>query len=331
MALIQKLAQENLFKKATVAVVGDVMLDTFVYGNVERISPEAPVPVVHVTHNLNTLGGAGNVAANIADLGATPLLIGCVGQDAAQEKLFEMAGSQGFSTDYLVKTNLPTIRKTRIVSGGQQIVRIDEEELACLVDENRNALIQKMEQARTKADVVIVADYGKGVVDQQMFEDIKRIWAGGTVLVDPKVHKHMVDYTGASCMTPNLMEAKELAEVQFAAKTDDDAERIARDLVAKFQMESVLCTRSGDGMTLLEGEQVHHYKSFEHHEVRDVSGAGDTVIAVLGTGIASGFNMKETVELCNISGSIVVSKIGTATIHWQEIADALHRSGKAAA
>lgn len=318
-------ADKSLFDGAKVAVVGDVMLDTFVYGDVTRISPEAPVPVVQVSHETNTLGGAGNVAANLVSLGATPLMIGRVGEDKAKKTLFELALTMGVDFGLMVTSQQPTSNKTRIVAANQQIVRIDNESTLNLEGDERKRVIEHLKQARAQTDVVVVADYDKGVIDQDMFETIKEIWKDGTVLVDPKVRAG-IDYSGASMMTPNLDEARQLADAAHVAKTDKEAEEIAKALCEKFSMPSVLCTRAGDGMTLLNKDKFTHFKPFEKHEVRDVSGAGDTVISVVAAGVAAGLSMEDAVELANISGSIVVSKIGTATIYWSEIVDAMKRS-----
>ncbi|MFT7433621.1 MAG: D-beta-D-heptose 7-phosphate kinase/D-beta-D-heptose 1-phosphate adenosyltransferase [Alphaproteobacteria bacterium] len=317
----------NKLAPSTVTIIGDVMLDTFVYGNTNRISPEAPVPVVIVSKRINTLGGAGNVAANIVSIGGKAILIGRVGNDSAHKELSSIANKLGVNTDNLIVSNVPTISKTRIVSQGQQIVRIDEDVTDALDDDTRQKILSSLKAARKQTNVVIVSDYNKSVIDQQMFDDIKEIWTDGFIFVDPKVRK-TIDYTGATLMTPNLKEAMELAETETTANTDKEAEDIATSLVEKFKMRGILCTRAGDGMTLLENNKFTHFKPLEKLEVRDVSGAGDTVISILAAGTAAGLSMEDAVELCNIAGGLVVAKRGTATISWPEIVDAMQHSDK---
>lgn len=324
-------AENNIFNKATIAVIGDVMLDTFIYGTVERISPEAPVPVVSISKRTYTFGGAGNVANNLVSLGVKPLLIGRVGNDEAQKRLFDLSKKNNISTEYLVKSTIPTISKTRIVSGGQQIVRVDEETIEALDDVTRKDILNSLKDARKKADVIIVSDYAKGLIDQELLNEIKNIWSagsGGSVLVDPKP-RNDVDYSGVTFMTPNLKEASDmLPDGGRVIKTDDDAEAIVKEIAEKFGLQSLLMTRAGDGMTLLNNGVVEHHKPMETHEVRDVSGAGDTVIATVAAGISVGLTLRETVDIANLCGGIVVAKVGTATVSWPEIIEGMKRTGK---
>jgi D-beta-D-heptose 7-phosphate kinase/D-beta-D-heptose 1-phosphate adenosyltransferase len=320
--------QSNIFEKSTVAIIGDVMLDTFIYGSVDRISPEAPVPVLSIEKRTHTFGGAGNVAMNLASLGATPLLIGRVGRDDSQKKLFDMSSTQGISTKYLIQSTVPTISKTRVVSQGQQIVRVDEETVESLDDITRAELIKHMKLVRKQADIIIVSDYAKGLIDQSLLNEINKIWADGTILVDPKPRKD-IDYTGVTSMTPNLKEALEMiSDGAKVVKTDTDAEEVVTSLAELFGLKSLLMTRAGDGMTLLNNGKIEHHKPIEKHEVRDVSGAGDTVISVLAAGMAAGLPLSESVDLANLCGGIVVAKTGTATVSWPEVIDGLKRTGK---
>jgi len=318
--------ENNIFKDAKVAVVGDVMLDTFVYGSVERISPEAPVPVVSVTKRTTSFGGAGNVAANLSSLGATPLLIGRIGNDAAKETLFDLANGMEISTDHLATSPIPTTSKTRVVSGGQQIVRVDDEVKDALDDLTRSKIIEAMKAVRKETDVVVVSDYDKGVVDQALLNEIKKIWQNGTVLVDPKPRKN-IDYSGVTSMTPNLAEAAELSGEKKVAKTDEEAAEVAQTLVDKLHLDGVLFTRAGDGMTLHHASTVKHYPPAHKLEVRDVSGAGDTVISVLASSLASKLSMEDAVELANICGGLVVAKTGTATLTWDEVVQGIKDVG----
>lgn len=320
---------ESLFKGVKVAIVGDVMLDTFVYGSVDRISPEAPVPVLNVTHETHTLGGASNVAANLSTLGAIPLIIGRIGKDSSANTLADKFNLLNVSMDYLVTASIPTTHKTRIVSQGQQIVRIDQEMTDSIEGTERKQLIENIKKASQETNVVIVADYDKGVLDQEIFDEIKIAWKDGIILTDPKIRtKRIIDYTGSSMMTPNLQESMELLELEKIAHNDSEAVLTAKALIDKFKMDGVLCTRAGDGMTLMHKGKIAHLKPIEKHDVRDVSGAGDTVISVLAAGIAAGIELEDVAELCNIAGGVVVSKTGTATIYWNEIVESMQRSGK---
>jgi D-beta-D-heptose 7-phosphate kinase/D-beta-D-heptose 1-phosphate adenosyltransferase len=322
-------AENNPFTGKNIAIVGDVMLDTFIYGSVERISPEAPVPVVSVTKQTNTFGGAGNVAMNLKALGLEPLMVGRVGNDDACDTLKKMAKEFGITTEYLVKAKTPTIRKTRIVSQGQQIVRIDDEKIESLTDITRAEVIKHLKEIHKNTDIIIVSDYAKGGIDQQMLEDIKQIWgATGTVLVDPKPRKS-IDYTGVTSMTPNLKESLELlADEGRVVTSDNDAGEVACSLAEKFGLKSMLMTRAGDGMTLFDQGKVKHHKPASTLEVRDVSGAGDTVISALAAGLAVDMPMNDAVELANICGGLVVAKTGTATVSWAEVVEGIKNTGK---
>lgn len=320
--------ENNIFAGATVAVVGDMMLDTFIYGSVDRISPEAPVPVMNIQRRAYTFGGAGNVAFNLKMLGVMPLLIGRVGNDDACKRMEDMAREVGISSGYWVKSNVPTISKTRIVSQGQQIVRVDEEQIESLNDVSRAEVVKHLKEARKKADVIIVSDYAKGMIDQQLLDEIKKIWATGTVLVDPKP-RTTIDYSGVTAMTPNLKESLEMiADDGRVVKTDEDAAEVATTLAQRFGLQSMLMTRAGDGMTLFSNGKIEHHKPIEKLEVRDVSGAGDTVISVLAAGLAIDMPISDVVDLANLCGGIVVSKAGTATVSWGEIVEGLKRTGK---
>lgn len=309
----------NPFAKAKVAIIGDLMLDTFVYGEVNRISPEAPVPVVHAKRRTYTLGGAGNVARNLRALEVDAQLVSLVGKDSAAEDIKRIAKESRIDHKHLVASTRPTTCKTRIVAQGQQVCRIDDEVVETLDAKERAAIIAQLKAVRKHASVIIVSDYGKGLIDQAMFEEIRLLWKDGMVLVDPKPRPE-ISYTGATLMTPNLKESAELAGLKNIARTDAEAEKLAQLLKEKYQLKAMLMTRSGDGMTLVTDKKTHHFPSFENLEVRDVSGAGDTVIAVIAAALAAGIDLPEAVNMANISGNVVVGKQGTATLAWPEIA-----------
>lgn len=319
----------NPFAGKKIAILGDVMMDTFVYGEASRISPEAPVPVVLVSRRERTLGGAGNVARNLAELGAVPLLAGLVGKDSNGAETQNIMQSNSIGVDHLVTSgSRPTTSKTRIVAQGQQVVRIDDEVSESLSVLEREALKKQLWNLRKEADVVVVSDYAKGVIDQDMFNYVCELWGkDGKIVVDPKP-RTSIDYKGAFIMTPNLKEASELLGEKQSAKTDADAAKVVQALREKFAMPAALLTRAGDGMTLSQGEALLHLPVHEQVAVRDVSGAGDTVISVIAAALAAQMELTDAVELANVSGSLVVSKPGTATVNWPEISGKLEETGK---
>jgi rfaE bifunctional protein kinase chain/domain len=319
---------KSLFQDVKVAVIGDIMLDHYVYGDVNRISPEAPVPVLNVVRETNTLGGAGNVAANLTSLGAIPYLIGRSGNDIAASKLKDVLRSYNILDKYIITTIFPTTQKTRIVSQGQQIVRIDQEVTDSMKGKNLDILFNHMEKVRKECDIIIVSDYNKGIIDQAVYDKIKDLWENGTIIVDPKVGTKSVNYDGASFMTPNLKESYELLNDEVGVNSDEKASDISLKIVNKFKMDGILCTRADEGLTLIYKGEITHIKPIEKHNIRDVSGAGDTVISVLAAGLAAGYNVKDVAELCCIAGGVVVSKEGTAAINWAEIVESMQRSNK---
>lgn len=314
---------KNPFEGTKVAILGDVMMDRFIYGEVDRISPEAPIPVVRVTKRNAHLGGAGNVAANLASLGGSPLLIGRIGDDELGKEFETMADTMGIETKYLLKTEIPTISKTRIIARTQQVVRFDEEVTDALAEIERQRVLTVLAEARKETEVLIISDYSKGMVDDKMLEDVKKVWGGGKIFIDPKPkgEARNLAYTGTTTMTPNVKEACELLG-ESAPKDDAAAAVMAKALVEKFDLDHVLLTRSGDGMSLCFEGEVLHLKS-KTQEVIDVSGAGDTVITVFASCIASGMGVVEASHFANVSGGVVVAKLGTACATWAEMQSAM--------
>lgn len=317
--------QQNPFAGVKVAVLGDVMMDRFIYGDVERISPEAPIPVVKVTKRNAHLGGAGNVAANLNALGARPMMIGRIGEDSLGDEFTTMAEKMGMETKYLLNTEVPTISKTRIIARSQQVVRFDEEETDALLEQDRRRVLTVLEEARKETSTLIISDYSKGMVDDKMLEDVKKVWRDGYIFIDPKPKGEARNqaYTGTTTMTPNAQEASELLGCD-KPNSDTEAAVMAKNLVDKFNLDYVLLTRSGDGMTFFDGDMARHLKS-ETQEVVDVSGAGDTVISVFAASIASGMNVVEAAHFANVSGGVVVAKLGTATASWGEMQKAMQK------
>ncbi|GLH65851.1 D-glycero-beta-D-manno-heptose-7-phosphate kinase [Geothrix edaphica] len=300
-----------------VAVLGDVMLDEYLFGEVSRISPEAPVPIVRVVREQAVLGGAANVAANLKALGAEPLLIGTLQKDVAGDRLLGLLGRLGISISGLVlDTSRPTIIKTRVVGQQQQMLRIDREESGPPEAAVLMGLKTRLEQALAEASALIVSDYAKGVVNAPVMEAVRSICAAKDLpwIVDPKpAHKAL--YQGATLMTPNTKEASELA--QRPAKSDADVADAGRAILAELGLQGLLVTRSERGMALFAPDSDHMAPWMvptEAREVFDVSGAGDTVIAAFSAAIAAGADWREAAMLANAAAGVVVAKVGTATV-----------------
>jgi len=277
------------FSKFTVAVVGDLMLDEYIWGRVERISPEAPVPVVLVEKKSTMLGGAGNVAANIKSLGAKPLLISVTGDDAAGRQLRQIVTPDAI---LLVDEDMITPVKTRIIAHTQQVARVDTERIKPLLDADIDVLSQKLR--REHFDAVIVSDYGKGVISRSFMERIKEIAQANKaiVAVDP-VPKHTEFYAGVDVITPN--------EIEYQA------------MPYTGQAKTLLITRGPRGMTLVHNRSETHIPT-EAKRVFDVSGAGDTVIATFTLGLVHGLHPIDAAKLANKAAGIVVAEVGTAVV-----------------
>ncbi|WP_275288095.1 bifunctional D-glycero-beta-D-manno-heptose-7-phosphate kinase/D-glycero-beta-D-manno-heptose 1-phosphate adenylyltransferase HldE [Halomonas elongata] len=299
-------------------VVGDVMLDRYLHGGTSRISPEAPVPVVRVEEDEDRPGGAANVALNIASLGARAALAGLVGDDDNADRLMHRLEDSGVSTHFSRSPEIPTITKLRVMSRNQQLIRLDFEEGLGKVD--THGLSVQVEQALPDADLVILSDYGKGTLTDVATLIARVRDTGKRVLVDPK-GSDFSKYRGASVITPNLTEFEAVM-----GPCPDDATLAARGeaLRAELELEALLITRSEKGMTLIrEGADPLHLPT-RAREVFDVTGAGDTVIGVLGLALAAGHGFPEAMTLANLAAGLVVAKPGTATLSIAELYTALH-------
>lgn len=304
---------------ACVLVVGDVMLDRYVEGRIDRISPEAPVPVLRHGSAREMLGGAGNVAANVASLGGQASLVGLIGQDADGEMVRGFVEALGVSAEGLVATSgRPTSVKTRFLAQGQQVLRHDWEVAA---DVTGNELSQILTHYRTllaQADVVVLSDYGKGAacaaVAAGVIADARQ--AGKHVLVDPKGTDYTI-YRGASAVTPNR---KELAEASGLPISDNaSVEAACAKLIADCGLQAVLATRSEDGLSVIRAAAPPVHIPTEAREVFDVSGAGDTVVAALALGLASGLDWPAAAALANAAAGVVVAKRGTTQVTPDEL------------
>jgi len=313
-------------KTAKVLCVGDLMLDRFVHGDVERISPEAPIPVFRVTRETEMLGGVGNVARNIDAMGGRAVLISVVGGDDTAAAVKSQLQALGHSSFRLMEdAQRPTTIKTRYLAAGQQMMRADRETTAALADGVRQNLIETVRDALADASVLVLSDYGKGVLGNGVAAELIALAkkAGKPVLVDPKGYDYEV-YRGASMITPNRKELQEAAGLPTAS--DDEVIAAARKLIDGHGIESVMATRSQDGMTLVEKSgDISHFPA-EAREVFDVSGAGDTVVATLATALAAGGTLEQAARLANVAAGIVVGKVGTAVVYEADLVSGLRHS-----
>jgi D-beta-D-heptose 7-phosphate kinase / D-beta-D-heptose 1-phosphate adenosyltransferase len=307
------------FSKAKILCLGDLMLDRFAYCDIERISPEAPVPVLLLQRTQNMLGGAGNVARNVAALGATAILMGLLGSDAAGTEICRLiADTPGLLDGHVTSAQRPTICKTRYLAGHQQIVRVDEESVHPLDAAEMRGLLAAAERAIPGVDAVILSDYGKAALAPQIIEAVieQARSLGVPVYVDPK-SDDFGSYRGVTCITPNQRELALAARMPVAGDTEiiAAAQKVMQDAAA----DAILVTRSEKGMALVERSGAVHFEAARAREVYDVSGAGDTVIAMLAVAAASGYALPQAMRLANSAAGIVVSKLGTATVELDEL------------
>lgn len=308
------------YSKAGVLIVGDVMLDRYWYGPTGRISPEAPVPVVKVEQSEERPGGAANVAMNIASLGGHAHIIGLTGQDEPANVLANKLTSLNVNCDFVALPDYPTITKLRVLSRGQQLIRLDFEDKF----ENTDAqlILSRMESALPKVRAVILSDYAKGALEhvQQFIQKAKA--AGVPVFIDPK-GSDFERYRGASLLTPNM---SEFEAVVGKVKSEQELVEKGFALIEKFDLGALLVTRSEHGMTLLRRGQEPFHLPTQAKEVYDVTGAGDTVISVLAASVAAGKALDEACALANAAAGVVVGKLGTSTVSTIELAEAVHGS-----
>jgi len=313
-------------KNTRVLVVGDVMLDQFIWGSVSRISPEAPVPVVDFSRESYMPGGAANVARNLVSLSTPAELFGAIGRDDAARRLLKLLGEQKIGCDGLVKSSVRhTSVKTRIVAHQQQVVRVDRETRGHLDGKTTAALLAEFRKQIAKADAVIIGDYGKGVVTQPLLEGIKVICRerGVWLSLDPKPVHHL-NLEGLSLITPNRKEAFELAGLPDDTKNanpfaDKNLMAVADKLLNELRPALLLITLGELGMLLCQRGQKPFHIPTVAQEVFDVSGAGDTVIATFTLAVAAGASPIEAAILSNHAAGIVVGKVGTATTTPEEL------------
>lgn len=307
-------------RRRRILVIGDVMLDRFVRGKVSRISPEAPVPVVHVTEETAHAGGAANVARNLAEFGIRASVCGVTGDDPAGRELTTLLRQGGIDTSGLItEPSIPTIVKTRIFARQQQVVRVDWEQPLTLGPRRLAALRAHLRRAIPAHDAVILEDYGKGLLTQELFDFIAATaaWAGKPVAVDPNIH-NLLDYAGATVLKPNRLEAAAAVGLP-SIDSLTDATAAGATLAHRWSLPLVLLTLGEEGMLLFqEGAKPFHTPT-RAREVFDVSGAGDTVIAFFTAALAAGLPPTAAADLANHAAGVVVGKLGTATVSPAEL------------
>ena len=305
------LSKEQL-AQAKVLVVGDVMLDRYWYGAVDRISPEAPVPVVRITREENRLGGCANVAFNAVRVGAQAALLSVVGDDEASHLLQDLIAKSGITPYFGRDAQLKTTVKLRIIGRQQQLLRVDFENTP--QNEVLSSQTQQFMQLLPDHPVVLFSDYGKGGLAHitDMIAAARK--ANKTVLIDPKGNDFS-RYAGASCITPNRAE---LQQVVGGWNSEEELSTKAHNLRKQLQLDAVLLTRSEEGMTLFDAQGAAHIAA-QAREVFDVTGAGDTVIATLAALVAAGMSLREAMPWANRAGGVVVGKFGTATVSYEEL------------
>jgi len=300
------------------------MVDRTIRGVAHRLSPEAPVPVVDIHHEECRPGGAGNVAANIAALGGRPILVSVTGRDPEAERVLSLLRDRGVDVASVVTDDSrPTILKTRVMAGHQQVVRFDRESRASLSVGVRRRLLDGFRERLKDAQGVVLSDYGKGVVSVPLLKAVltQAHRQGIFVTVDPKI-EHFLRYRGVDCITPNLKEATEGLR-SLPPKTDAEVDALGRRILKRLRCHSVLITRSERGMSLYrEGKPPVHIPS-QAREVFDVTGAGDTVIATLSLALAAGAPLDESARIANAAAGVVVAKLGTAVVSPKELQSAL--------
>ena len=304
------------FPKVKVLIVGDLILDRFIRGESKRISPEAPVPVVEVRDETYNLGGAGNVANNIISLGGSVSIAGRVGNDYAAEILLKELKKKNINIDGLFADNtIKTSIKTRVIAGHQQVVRFDKETVCELSPLTSAKIMRFINKKISSADAVLISDYGKGVVTQKVISEIMRL-----------SKKYFARYEFVDCLTPNIYEAMDGMGVP-KLKNENDFKSLGKKILKKLKCRSVLITQGENGMTLFEKGKITHIPTTAK-EVFDVTGAGDTVIAVLTLALSCGASLLEASKIANYAAGIVVGKLGAATVSKKELKESLSHFAK---
>jgi rfaE bifunctional protein kinase chain/domain len=313
------------FSKSGVLVIGDVMVDHFIWGKVSRISPEAPVPVVDVQKDSILLGGCANVLNSIYAMGGKVYVTGVIGADSIGQGLVSDLRSRKIDTaGIVVEKGRPTTLKTRIVAHGQQVVRFDKESRKPIPKASTQKILEYVKSLHNKIGAIVVSDYSKGVISKELIEGIKSIVKDSNIFIclDPKQSDFSI-YQGVHVITPNHHEAQRAAGMEI--NNSDDLMILGEKLLNKFDFKALLITRSEEGMSLFEKKRKidHTFFPAQAKEVYDVTGAGDTVIGVLALALAAQASLAEATCLANHAAGIVVGKVGTATVSQDELKDVI--------
>ncbi len=303
------------FTGVTVLVVGDVMLDRYWWGQAHRISPEAPVPVVRLQQQTSAAGGAGNVAVNVAGLGAQPKLLGVIGEDEAGRELRTLLQAQGVDASHCLNLpTRPTTVKTRVVAQGQHIVRLDQEDTSPIDGTLAQELVAQVEMLLATVDVLVLSDYAKGILTPEVLAQVIPLAQqnGVPVLVDPKGRDYR-RYDGATLLTPNRNEAMHASGIEDPPNPAA-VEQAGQALLRQTKVAAILVTQGEDGMTLFQHQQEPTHLAARARAVYDVTGAGDTVIATLATALGAGAGLLDAAQIANIAAGLVVEQIGTTPI-----------------
>lgn len=312
------------YQGAPVLVLGDLMIDHYVFGKVDRISPEAPVPIVLVGREEYKLGGACNVARNIKALGGQALLMGVIGQDEPGAMLQRMLENEKVKTQLIRDKQRKTTQKTRVIAQNQQMVRVDYESSATIQRQTIKKLLTSLKNTINSYPVIILSDYGKGVICQELVQGLRQIISEKTkILVDPKVRNFHL-YRETYCITPNTLEASQGSGISI--QTPDDVYRAGKKIFSDLHCDHVLITLGSEGMAYFETPQKIWKIPTVAQKVFDVTGAGDTVIALLGLGLSSGATLLESSIISNYAAGIVVGEIGTATVNQEKLRDSISKS-----
>ncbi|NOX97630.1 MAG: D-glycero-beta-D-manno-heptose-7-phosphate kinase [Nitrospirae bacterium] len=304
------------FPQGKVLVIGDLILDEFVWGNVSRISPEAPIPIVEVVKETFMPGGAANVSNNVYSLGGKTFLSGVVGTGPAGNILRETLSQRGIDTrGIIIDKGRPTTLKTRIIAHHQQVVRVDREKKEFLKDSPLEKILTCCQELANEVDIIAIEDYGKGVVTRELLQVMRRI-KGKTIIIDPRVGSFS-HYEGMDIITPNRHEA----EVALGKKIDNEKslQEGGRELLRNLHCQAALITLGEEGMCLFQREDGGVHIPTVAREVYDVSGAGDTVVATLSLALSVGASLQEAAYLSNMAAGIVVGKAGTAMVSREEL------------
>ncbi len=311
------------FKRLKVAVAGDLILDKYIWGDVSRISPEAPVPVVRAREKSDKLGGAGNTAQVVRALEASVCLFGRLGTDAGARKFEQLLCENSVELRQLPNHNdLPTTVKTRVIAGGQHVVRIDEEDRTPVKKAQLEKIKAELVEQLSTHDALLISDYGKGVFSPHTLPSWIELAAEADlpVVVDPYT-EHFPNYRGATIMTPN--EEEFLAGMQVRESQAYDLARLAEEAINRYDLAALLVTRGEKGMTLFDAAGGSRHLETEAREVYDVTGAGDTVAGVVCLGEALGADREQVIKLANVAAGLVVGRMGTASVSASEIKEVL--------